>query len=139
MTPLILQNLVHSWLPPWHWVQLEKWKLILVQSSFCYFFGFKISKIPLSKMIESKLIFLSSQIKWKFYFTLVCLNSRMANSTEFLEFPIFRKIDVFRNPKIPDFQESRCFVRQKMIISQKTLNNLVRSSFFNICPTFQTV
>ena len=35
--------------------------------------------------------------------TLVCLNSGMASVTEFLKFPIFRKIDVFRNPKIPYF------------------------------------
>ena len=43
----------------------------------------------------------------KFYilylYTLVCLNSGMASVTKFLKFPIFRKIDVFRNPKIPDF------------------------------------
>ena len=35
--------------------------------------------------------------------TQVCLNSGMASVTDFLKFPIFRKIDVFWNPKIPDF------------------------------------
>ena len=35
--------------------------------------------------------------------TLVCLNSGVASEIFFLKFPIFRKIDVFRNPEIPDF------------------------------------
>ena len=35
--------------------------------------------------------------------TLACLNSGMASVTDFLKFPIFWKIDVFWNPKIPDF------------------------------------
>ena len=32
--------------------------------------------------------------------TLVCLNSGMASVKIFLKFPIFRKIDVFRNPNV---------------------------------------
>ena len=36
-------------------------------------------------------------------YTLVRLNSGMVSVTQFLKFPIFRRIDVFRNPKIPDF------------------------------------
>ena len=45
----------------------------------------------------------ASVLERMFHGTLVRLNSGMASVTQFLKFPIFRRIDVFRNPKIPDF------------------------------------
>ena len=49
--------------------------------------------------------------KW---YTLVCLNLGMASVAKFLKFPIFRKIDVFWDPKIPNFLENWCFSDKKL-------------------------
>ena len=48
------------------------------------------------------------------YTTLVCLNLGMASVARFLKFPIFRKIDVFLDPKIPNFLENWCFSDKKL-------------------------
>ena len=84
-----------------HQIRLFGTALISI-SRYYYLPNVKISSVQFGKNFGTRTS-LSMPI---FYFnncTLVRLNSGIASVTQFLKFPIFRRIDVFRNPKIPDF------------------------------------